>query len=73
MPEQGVRISFADPTKTTTFWVRCTQANALREVQSIASYHPSWFREAGLRAEYGVMDGDDFTPTAELDTSDIRF
>jgi hypothetical protein len=65
-------ISFADPTKVTRWWVRCTRARALDEVNAIVAHHPSWFAGHGVRAEYGTAEGDTFTPAETLEVGGIK-
>lgn len=66
-------VRLADPaTPLTKWWVVCDRKAALDQVRAVVAWHPSWFREHGLQAEYGTMDGDSFTPDEVLDTSGIQ-
>lgn len=68
--EYGVMVGFADPAKTTRWWLRCDRKAAIDEVRAVVGWHPSWFAEHGLRAEYGTCEGDVFTPAETLETLD---
>jgi len=72
MPETGVLISWDG--KQTKLWAACDRAKAPSAVWELSRLWAAWFREPGVRAEFGTVSGPDqkFTASETLDLQALQ-